>query len=97
MTQPEGAWNDADGLRWYSFDDKDYLSVTSMRKSLGMPYSLHRWVMKQTLEAVQKEVRKAGRVAARTSRVITGEQGFQRAVVVERRVSRRIVGNDKRV
>jgi hypothetical protein len=55
MTQPEGAWNDADGLRWYSFDDKDYLSVTSMRKSLGMPYSLHRWVMKQTLEAVQKD------------------------------------------
>lgn len=48
------------------------------------------------IEAVQGEVRKANRVAARTSRVITGEQGFQRAVVVERRVSRK-VGLAKRV
>ncbi|WP_022723437.1 hypothetical protein [Rhodopseudomonas sp. B29] len=44
------------------------------------------------IEAVQSEVRKACRVAARTSRVIAGEQGAQRAVVVERRVSRKIVG-----
>ncbi|MBI5132144.1 MAG: hypothetical protein HZA66_22095 [Rhodopseudomonas palustris] len=49
------------------------------------------------VEQVQSEVRKAGRAAARTTRVITGEQGAQRSVVVERRVSRRIVGNDKRV
>lgn len=48
------------------------------------------------IESVTAEVRKAGRSAARSStRVIAGEQGAQRAVVVERRVVRRF-GNDKR-
>ena len=37
------------------------------------------------IESVQAEVRKAGRAAARSStRVIAGEQGAQRSVVVER-------------
>ncbi len=43
------------------------------------------------IEAVQAEVKKAGRAAARsTTRVIAGEQGAQRSVVVERRVIRKI-------
>jgi hypothetical protein len=53
---------------------------------MGMPY-----------EAVLTEVKKQGRVNARaaSTRVIAGEQGAQRSVVVERRVVRRF-GNDKR-
>ena len=48
------------------------------------------------IESVQAEVKKAGRNAARSStRVIAGEQGAQRSVVVERRVVRKF-GNDKR-
>lgn len=47
------------------------------------------------LEAVQSEVRKAGRTNARSTRVIAGEQGAQRSIVVERRVTRKF-GNDKR-
>jgi hypothetical protein len=48
------------------------------------------------LEIVQAEVRKLGRSAARSqTRVIAGEQGAQRSVVVERRVIRKF-GNDKR-
>jgi hypothetical protein len=48
------------------------------------------------IESVQAEVRKAGRISARSStRVIAGEQGAQRSVVVERRVVRKF-GNDKR-
>jgi hypothetical protein len=47
-------------------------------------------------DQVLAEVKKQGRAAARaTTRVIAGEQGAQRAVVVERRVVRRF-GNDKR-
>ena len=47
-------------------------------------------------EEVLAEVKKTGRAAARSAtRVITGEQGAQRSVVVERRVVRRF-GNDKR-
>ena len=41
------------------------------------------------IESVQAEVKKAGRLSARSStRVIAGEQGAQRSVVVERRVLR---------
>lgn len=49
------------------------------------------------LAAVQTEVRKAGRTAARarTQQVIAGEPGAQRTVVVERRTVRRF-GNDRR-
>jgi|SRR5438128_10180186 len=48
------------------------------------------------IESVQAEVKKAGRLSVRSStRVIAGEQGAQRSVVVERRVVRRF-GNDKR-
>jgi hypothetical protein len=48
------------------------------------------------IESVLAEVKKAGRLSTRSStRVIAGEQGAQRSVVVERRVIRKI-GNDKR-
>ena len=48
------------------------------------------------VEAVTAEVKKVARTSARsTTRVIAGEQGAQRSVVVERRVVRKF-GNDKR-
>jgi hypothetical protein len=48
------------------------------------------------IESVMAEVKKIARTSARsTTRVIAGEQGAQRSVVVERRVIRKF-GNDKR-
>ena len=48
------------------------------------------------IESVTAEVRKIARTSARSAtRVIAGEQGAQRSVVVERRVVRKF-GNDKR-
>ena len=48
------------------------------------------------VEAVTAEVKKVARTSARSStRVIAGEQGAQRSVIVERRVVRKF-GNDKR-
>ena len=49
------------------------------------------------IESVVAEVKKAARTTLGRSatRVIAGEQGAQRSVVVERRVARRL-GNDKR-
>jgi len=48
------------------------------------------------IEIVMAEVKKLARTSARsTTRVIAGEQGAQRSVVVERRVIRKF-GNDKR-
>jgi hypothetical protein len=53
-------------------------------------------LMGMPVEAVLPEVKKQARVSARaTTRVITGEQGAQRAIVVERRVVRRFA-TDKR-
>ena len=49
-------------------------------------------LMGMPIEPVLAEVKKASRIASRSAtRVITGEQGAQRAVVVERRVIRRRV------
>ena len=49
------------------------------------------------IEAVQAEVKKAARpvLGSSTTRVIAGELGAQRSIVVERRVVRKF-GNDKR-
>jgi hypothetical protein len=47
VRHPPGAWSDEEGLRWYTFQGEDYLSVTSQRKVLGMPYRLHEWVLSQ--------------------------------------------------
>ena len=53
-------------------------------------------LMGMPIEIVTAEVKKLARTSARsTTRVIAGEQGAQRSVVVERRVVRRF-GNDKR-
>ena len=53
-------------------------------------------LMGLSYEEVLTEVKKTGRAVARSAtRIIAGEQGAQRAVVVERRVVRRF-GNDKR-
>lgn len=54
-------------------------------------------LMGMPLEIVQVEVKKQARTNSRitATRVIAGEQGAQRSVVVERRVIRRF-GNDKR-
>ena len=50
-------------------------------------------LMGMDFEPVLAEVKKTGRIAARsaTTRVIAGEQGAQRAVVVERRIIRKRV------
>jgi hypothetical protein len=53
---------------------------------MGMPYD-------RVLAEVKKQSRANARVAP--TRIIAGEQGAQRAVVVERRVLRKF-GNDKR-
>src|ERR1700731_2524910 len=53
-------------------------------------------LMGLTTASVQAEVKNVPRTSARSSpRVIAGEQGAQRSVVVERRVVRKF-GNDKR-
>jgi len=53
-------------------------------------------LMGMPLDTVRAEVKKLNRTTLRsTTRVIAGEQGAQRSVVVERRVIRRF-GNDKR-
>ena len=47
------------------------------------------------VETVQPEVKKNAKITARSTHVIAGEAGAQRSVVVERKVSRRIVGLER--
>lgn len=49
---PRNAETDADsGLRYYIWKGERLLSVTSLRKVIGMPFPLHNWVIKQTIGA----------------------------------------------
>ena len=47
------------------------------------------------VDAVKPEVKKNAKITARSTHVIAGEQGAQRSVVVERKISRRIVGIER--
>ena len=79
-TLPGDGWSKAIGIT----DDQEQQAEIAAAL-MGMP-----------VEPVRTEVKKANRLASRSAtRVITGEQGAQRSVVVERRVVRRF-GNDKR-
>jgi hypothetical protein len=91
MTAPADAWSDKDGLRWYTFEGIDYISVTSMRKVLGMPYPLHNWVLNQMMDAViahpgiirvapgesNDDARKRMRAAATVERDRAAERGTE--------------------
>jgi hypothetical protein len=64
--------------------------------AVGITDEIAASLMGLPIESVTAEVKKLARTSARSStRVIAGEQGAQRSVVVERRVVRKF-GNDKR-
>lgn len=73
-------------------------AATGITDDLDSQAEIAAALMGMPLDVVQSEVKKAARAAVRspTTRVIAGEQGAQRSVVVERRVVRRF-GNDKRI
>ena len=64
---PTGAWIDEGGLRWYSIGSppRDYISVTSMRKILGLPQPLAAWITSQAIDVAldHEEVVQANREA----------------------------------
>jgi hypothetical protein len=93
-------WNTKYGSRRVRRDpptlDEAIFAAMGITDDLDQQAEIAAALMGLPLEAVQPEVRKAGRTAARSTRVIAGEQGAQRSIVVERRVTRKF-GNDKRV
>jgi hypothetical protein len=93
-------WNTKYGLRRVRRDpptlDEAIFAAMGITEDAEAQAEIAAALMGLPIEAVQGEVKKAGRAAARSTRVITGEQGFQRSIVVERRVTRKF-GNDKRV
>jgi hypothetical protein len=73
-------------------------AAMGLTDDLGEQAEIAAALMGLPIEKVEPEVKKNARTTARVTRVIAGEQGAQRSVIVERkRVSRRIVGNDRRV
>lgn len=47
---PRNAWTDPKtGLRMYQWENKDYPSVTSIRRMAGLPFRLHQWTISQVV------------------------------------------------
>jgi hypothetical protein len=93
-------WNTKYGTRRVRRDpptlDEAIFAATGITDDQEAQAEIAASLMGLPIESVLAEVKKVARTTARsTTRVIAGEQGAQRSVVVERRVVRRF-GNDKR-
>src|SRR5881398_2283111 len=94
-------WNTKYGRRRVRHDpptlDEAIFAAVGMTDEPEAQAEIAAALMGLPIEQVQAEVKKAARptLARSTTRVIAGEQGAQRSVVVERRIVRRF-GNDKR-
>ena len=93
-------WNTKYGSRRVRRDpptlDEAIFAATGITDDQEAQAEIAASLMGLPIESVTAEVKKIARSSARsTTRVIAGEQGAQRSVVVERRVIRKF-GNDKR-
>jgi len=93
-------WNTKYGTRRVRRDpptlDEAIFAATGITDDQEAQAEIAAALMGLPIESVTAEVKKLARTTARSStRVIAGEQGAQRSVVVERRVVRKF-GNDKR-
>ncbi|MGY4360102.1 hypothetical protein ACVW0J_006595 [Bradyrhizobium sp. i1.7.7] len=93
-------WNTKYGTRRVRHDpptlDEAIFAAVGMTDDHEQQAEIAAALMGMPIEIVQAEVKKQARTNGRitATRVIAGEQGAQRSVVVERRVVRRF-GNDK--
>jgi hypothetical protein len=93
-------WNTKYGTRRVRRDpptlDEAIFAATGITDDQEAQAEIAAALMGLPIESVTAEVKKVARITARSStRLIAGEQGAQRSVVVERRVVRKF-GNDKR-
>lgn len=93
-------WNTKYGSRRVRHDpptlEEAIFAAAGITEDLNEQAEIAASLMGMPIETVNAEVKKTSRIQARSAtRVIAGEQGAQRSVVVERRVVRRF-GNDKR-
>jgi hypothetical protein len=93
-------WNTKYGTRRVRRDpptlDEAIFAATGITDDQEAQAEIAAALMGLPIESVTAEVKKLARTTARSStRVIAGEQGAQRSIVVERRVVRKF-GNDKR-
>ena len=93
-------WNTKYGSRRVRRDpptlDEAIFAAVGITDDLEAQAEIAAALMGLPLDVVQTEVKKQARANSRgATRVIAGEQGAQRSIVVERRVVRRF-GNDKR-
>ncbi|KZD21585.1 hypothetical protein [Tardiphaga robiniae] len=95
-------WNTKYGTRRVRRDpptlEEAIFAAMGITEDLDQQAEIAASLMGMPFDAVQAEVKKANRSTGtlRVTRVIAGEQGAQRSIVVERRVTRKF-GNDKRI
>jgi hypothetical protein len=91
-----GEWNTKYGTRRVRHDpptlEEAIFAAMGITEDLDQQAEIAASLMGLPLEDVQAQVKKANRPSGtlRVSRVIAGEQGAQRTVVVERRVTRKV-------
>jgi len=91
-----GEWNTKYGTRRVRHDpptlDEAIFAAMGITENLDEQAEIAASLMGMPFEQVQAQVKKTSRPSGtlRVTRVIAGEQGAQRAVVVERRVTRKI-------
>jgi hypothetical protein len=87
-------WNTKYGVRRVRRDpptlEEAIFAAVGITDDLDQQAEIAASLMGLPLETVQAEVKKANRASVRSTRVIAGEQGAQRSIVVERKVSRRV-------
>lgn len=89
-------WNTKYGVRRVRRDppslDEAIFAAMGITEDLDQQAEIAASLMGMPLDQVQAEVKKANRSTGllRVTRVIAGEQGAQRSIVVERRVTRKI-------
>lgn len=59
--------NENTGIRTYRWQGKDYPSVTSLRRLLGVPFPLANWMVSQAVNATMRNLTTLGQMAANES------------------------------
>ena len=95
MSEPRNAYTDPNsGLRFYRWEGEPYLSVTSVRRLVGMAHNLHNWTLSKVIERAldQRDVLDSilarpakPRERVRDANVLKEAKSFLRAAATEER------------
>jgi len=90
MANPKNATTDSDGKRYYEYRGQSYPSVTTLRRIVGVPFSLVQWMQANVMNAViaDPDIAKVGTTAkGKTEQPIDIRRRIRAAADAEREQS----------